>query len=103
MADIEYSDDESQVEPDAYKTEELAFGKYKGSTFEHMIQKPLTRGYLKYLLKWDDLKPITRIHIQQALAAYDKSKKKQIPPPAPRKKRKNSESPKRRRSADPVE
>ena len=28
MADIEYSDDESQVEPDAYKTEELAFGKY---------------------------------------------------------------------------
>jgi hypothetical protein len=102
MADIEYSDDEAQVDPEAYKTEELAFGKYKGWTFENMINKPLHRGYLKYLLKWDELKPVTRIHIQQALAAYDKGKKKNAPPPK-KKKSSSSEPPKRKKVAEPVE
>lgn len=103
-ADIEYSDDEVQVDVDGYKTAELAFGKYRGRTFGNMMKTPRTRGYLKYLLKWDELKPVTRAHIQYALAAYENSKKKHAakrttsPSPSSTGDTKN-ESPKRKRPA----
>ena len=101
-ADIEYSDDESQVDRNAYKTETLAFGKYKGSTFAHMIKTPLTRGYLKYLLRWDELKPTTRAHIQNALASYTSKKEKHDPKKKSRQSRSpDKESPKRSKCASP--
>jgi hypothetical protein len=78
--DIEYSDDEVAVEPDAYKTELLAFGKYKGRTIGSMIATQKTRSYLKYLLKWDELKSVTRAHIQAAFAAYEGGKTRNRPP-----------------------
>lgn len=95
--DIEYSDDEAQVEVDAYKTQELPFGKYKGSTFESMIKTPKTRGYLKYLLKWDELQAVTRAHINQALEAYAQSKVDSKPSGSPKKK--SSKTSKRKRDS----
>lgn len=96
MADIEYSDDEVKVDADAYKTQELAFGKYKGKTFEDMIKTKRTRGYLKYLLQWDELKPETRAHIDNALLAYDQGKKKLQRPTAKATSPKTTPPPKRR-------
>jgi hypothetical protein len=101
-ADIEYSDQEAEVDMDAYKTEQLAFGKYKGCTFEHMIKTRRTREYLKYLLKWDELKSVTREHIRNALDAYDNAKKLQMVPTnqmASSIIKKDSQSPKRKRPA----
>jgi hypothetical protein len=99
-SDIEYSEEEAEVDVDSYKTEELPFGKYRGCTFEYMIRTPRTREYLKYLLKWDELKPVTRANIKYALAAYNKSKNKQQGRKPGSKETKNrSESPKRKRPA----
>ncbi len=93
-AEIEFSESEVEVDVDAYKSETLPFGKYKGTTYEDMIRTPLLRGYLKYLLKWEELKPETRALINSALAVYNKSKPAKAKPlpttPATKKKRRRT-------------
>jgi hypothetical protein len=62
----------------------LRFGKYKGSRLGQMITDGRTRGYLRYILKWPDVRPNTALNINKALAHYEKMKEDRgVLPPAP--------------------
>lgn len=66
----------------------IRFGKYKGTTLADMITRGRTRGYLRYILTWSDLRPESHSNISAALAHYDKLKRDKeaaelasLPPP----------------------
>jgi len=65
-----YSDDVSN-----WETYVIRFGKFKGQTLASMITRGRTRGYLRYILSWPDIRPNTHKNISAALAHYDKLKK----------------------------
>lgn len=78
---VTFSDDEdtttSSFADDASKWETfvIRFGKFKGQTLASMITRGRTRGYLRYILSWPDIRPNTHLNISAALAHYDKLKK----------------------------
>lgn len=83
---IVYSDDENEP----MRTEEaggswenfvIRFGKYKGTTLSTMITQGRTRQYLRYILKWPDIRPNTAANINQALAHYEQLKSTRDLPP----------------------
>lgn len=91
---IAFSDDEGdsrekggamEMEDDGRNWENfvLRFGKYKGTTLSNMITQGRTRGYLRYILKWPDIRPNTALNINRALSHYDKMKEDRgvLPPP----------------------
>jgi hypothetical protein len=70
------SDTDSEVEAkdltwEDVRIETLRFGKYKGKSMYSMIKTTQRRDYLKYLLRWQDLREITRNNITFALEVYD--------------------------------
>lgn len=71
---FEWSDDE-EVAGDAWKEYTLKFGKHTGKTMVSMISSKDTRGYLRYLCKWDKLEQGTRANVEAALAFYEAQKK----------------------------
>lgn len=75
--DYVFSEDESDVEQarEEWATYELGFGKYKGTNLETMLLRGKTRHYLRYLLKWDDIRPETESAIKEALRTYAGIKK----------------------------
>lgn len=54
----------------------LVFGKFKGKTLQDMLITSRGRNYLKYLLRWDELRPYTKEHITLALSLYKKQMKR---------------------------
>jgi hypothetical protein len=66
MRVVDFSDDE-EVQWQDFK---LSFGKHRGKTLAQMIQTTQSRDYLRYLLRWDDLRAETRRPIQAALDHY---------------------------------
>lgn len=57
------------------KYEVLRYGKYKGQTYEQMVQKKKTRSYLRHLLNvWRDMDSYTREMIKTTLSYYDARK-----------------------------
>jgi hypothetical protein len=72
------SDDESSQSTTARKRMsletackcEIRFGRFKGSSIGAMLRLKDSRDYLRYLLKWPDLRPYTRTAIDTALEAY---------------------------------
>lgn len=97
--EIVYSDDdcdsmrttaeESSSEGANWENFVLRFGKYKGTTLGKMIQQGRTRQYLRYILKWPDIRPHTAQNINQALAHYEELKQARgdlplVPPPLTR-------------------
>ena len=88
---ITFSDDESDrgamnnMDDDGGNWENfvLRFGKYKGTTLSNMITQGRTRGYLRYILGWNDIRPNTALNINKALAHYDKMKNDRVGMPAP--------------------
>lgn len=72
----DFSDDaQSTVSYEEAARFELRFGKYKGKKLEEMIKNGKRRAYLRYLLGWDELKYLTRLHIKASLAEYSRRKK----------------------------
>ena len=78
---IEWSDDEA-CDVMNWRNYRLAFGQFKGLVLEDMIKTRRQRGYLRYLLNWDDIRPNTQQNIEAALQYYqqEKNKKDPIPP-----------------------
>lgn len=76
--DITFSDDEADLGPGGpayhWAKHTLRFGKHKGSTLRQMICSKAGRDYLRYLLKWDQLRPATKEGIEHALDFYDEQK-----------------------------
>lgn len=74
---LQLSDDEEKevtwTEAQQFK---LRFGKYKGTSLERMVTVPKRRAYLRYLMKWDELRPYTKNNIAAALKYYDDEKRK---------------------------
>lgn len=66
--------DSQPLEGGSWQNFTLRFGKYKGTTLDTMIQKGRTRQYLRYILKWPDIRPNTADNINQALAHYNMMK-----------------------------
>ena len=61
----------------------LLLGKYKGSTMSEMIATRRTRGYLRYLLKWDELNAFTSRMITISLEYYLTTKLARVSPMPP--------------------
>lgn len=79
--EIVFSDDENDCgrsdkssDSGSWENFSLRFGKYKGCTLSTMIEKGRTRQYLRYILKWPDIRPNTADNINQALAHYARMK-----------------------------
>jgi hypothetical protein len=74
---VTFSDDESDYNDDVsnWETFVIRFGKYKGQTLASMITKGRTRGYLRYILSWPDIRPNTHRNITAALDHYNKLKR----------------------------
>jgi hypothetical protein len=74
---VTFSDDESEYNDDVanWETFVVRFGKYKGQTLASMITKGRTRGYLRYILSWPDIRPNTQRNITAALDHYKKLKR----------------------------
>jgi len=64
---VEWSDDDERHD---WSTFELRFGKYKGTTLNEMIKTQRKRGYLRYILQWDDIRPATASAVKDALAVH---------------------------------
>ena len=73
---FQWSDDENEDCSD-WPSFRLAFGKYKGATLDRMLQTKRQRSYLRYLLKWDDIRPATAANIQAALDHYNGCKQRE--------------------------
>jgi len=92
FSDDEDKDNSSTFADDAsnWETFVIRFGKYKGQTLASMITRGRTRGYLRYILSWPDIRPHTHLNISTALAHYGKLKKEREQteldnlPPAPK-------------------
>ena len=69
----EWSDDENKTGD--WRTFELRFGKYKGTPMQEMIKTQRKRGYLRYILQWDDIRPGTERAIKNALAVHNDMKR----------------------------
>jgi hypothetical protein len=70
-SDAEVSDEEGL--PVLWATvapQQFPFGKYKGSTYEEMIQRKRSRNYLRYILTWDKLRNHTKLKIECALDEF---------------------------------
>lgn len=86
---IVYSDDESdsrgeramEDDRDNWENFTIRFGKYKGTTLSTMITQGRTRQYLRYILKWPDIRPNTAANINKALAHYEQAKAARNDPP----------------------
>ena len=79
IRDVVYSDEEespmdTEVGTDSWENFTLRFGKFKGMTLSDMIKKGRTRGYLRYILSWPDIRPHTAANIDRALQVYNASK-----------------------------
>jgi hypothetical protein len=59
-----------------WKTYELRFGKHRGRYLLSMLEDPRERGYLRYLLNWDELRPHSRNNIEAAIIYYEANKQK---------------------------
>lgn len=69
---FELSDDEEKAPlPEQWQDFELRFGKYSGQTLASISKSGAGRSYLRYLLKWPELRPMTRDFVERALASYD--------------------------------
>lgn len=77
---IEWSDDEA-CDTVNWRTYRLAFGQFKGLQLQDMIKTRRQRGYLRYLLNWDDIRPNTQQNIEAALHYYQDEKNKKDPTP----------------------
>ena len=77
---FEFSDDEEEKETGPVGWAEastyiIPFGTtFKGQTLGDIAKSRRGRNYLKYLLKWDQLRPHTRMMINYVLAEYDSAK-----------------------------
>ena len=65
---------DTEVGTDSWENFTLRFGKFKGMTLSDMIKKGRTRGYLRYILSWPDIRPHTAANIDRALQVYNASK-----------------------------
>ena len=79
IRDVVYSDEEestmdTEVGTDSWENFTLRFGKFKGTTLSEMIKNGRTRGYLRYILSWPDIRPHTAANIDRALQVYNASK-----------------------------
>ena len=54
-----------------WKTYELRFGKYRGHVLGEMLKDTRQRGYLRYLLRWDELREHSRNNIEKAIAVHE--------------------------------
>lgn len=52
----------------------LPFGSFKGQTLGEIAKSRRGRNYLKYLIRWDQLRARTRMMINYVLAEYDNAK-----------------------------
>jgi hypothetical protein len=52
----------------------VPFGRYKGKMLKNMLKSKKRRDYLRYLLKWDDLRDNTKDNITCALQHYTDTK-----------------------------
>lgn len=69
-ADIDDDDDAVQQSLDF----ELRFGKHKGAKLSTIVTISEGRDYMRYLLKWDELRSVTRKHLTRVLRFYDSEK-----------------------------
>lgn len=82
LMNVVYSDeegDESRMDTDAKGSDSwenftLRFGKYKGTNLADMIKTGRTRGYLRYIMTWQDIRPHTAANIERALHVYSESR-----------------------------
>ena len=79
--EIDFSDEENQYDQynhdvNDWRNFQLRFGKHKGRSLQFMIHNPRDRSYLRYVLKWDDIRPNTAENIRAALSHYEEEKKK---------------------------
>ena len=86
--DIIFSDEEvdtfkTEATWDTIKGKTLPFGSNQGKTYEEMLTTGKLRSYLRYLLRWDQLRPYTRSNIECALAEYHKLKDARTVPTLP--------------------
>lgn len=75
---VTFSDDEDKTYDDDvanWETYVIRFGKFKGHTLASMITRGRTRGYLRYILSWPDIRPNTQKNIKAALDHYSSLKK----------------------------
>jgi hypothetical protein len=56
------------------KVFQVPFGRYKGKLLKNMLKSKKRRDYLRYLLKWDDLRDNTKDNITCALQHYTDTK-----------------------------
>ena len=79
--DISFTDEEDNGfhhAPTEWRTYKLAFGKNKGVPLSEMIKTARGRSYLRYILKWDDVRPNTSANINSALAYYRELKQAKV-------------------------
>ena len=81
ITNVVYSDEEDENPMDTdvrgsdnWENFTLRFGKYKGTNLAEMIKKGRTRGYLRYIMTWQDIRPHTAANIEKALQVYNASK-----------------------------
>ena len=60
----------------------VPFGRYKGKLLKNMLKSKKRRDYLRYLLKWDDLRDNTKDNITCALQHYTDTKTAAFAPKA---------------------
>ena len=91
VPEIVFSDDEQDDTPNDTPTLEyiLPFGKHQGTTTHKLICSKQGRSYIRYLLKWDALRPYARMQLEFAMAHYDTLKGSQHQKTTARKRRKN--------------
>lgn len=53
------------------KDYKLPFGKHKGTVLRDMISSRQRRNYLRYLTKWELIRPSTKSYIEAALKHYE--------------------------------
>jgi hypothetical protein len=64
------------------KVFQVPFGRYKGKLLKNMLKSKKRRDYLRYLLKWDDLRDNTKDNITCALQHYTDTKTAAFAPKA---------------------
>ena len=77
MSGSEYEASADESEPIQYedaKRFKLAFGKCQGKRLAFLIKTQQGRNYLRYLLKWDQLRDNTRRNIESVLQHHESRK-----------------------------
>jgi hypothetical protein len=107
--DIVFSDEEDagQVGADLLwsdvKDDVIPFGAHQGTTYKDLLATTKKRSYLRWLLKWDELRPYTKAKIECALAEYKRLKEArsiELPPRPPKLERQTETL--SRRTTEPV-